>query len=99
MSEQAEIQSVQISANAEEMGKKDYTIIVNGRKKIVKSRELYFEQIVKLAFDPVPTGPNVLFTVTYSNGPKENPAGTLLAGQRVLIKDEMIFNVVATDKS
>jgi hypothetical protein len=78
---------------------KEYTIIVNSRKKVVMTKELSFNQIVRLAFDPVPTGPNILFTVTYGHGPKANPEGMLLEGETVKIKDGMVFSVTQTDKS
>jgi len=78
---------------------KEYTIIVNGRKKVVTTNEVSFDQIVHLAFDPVPTGPNILFIVTYGHGPRANPEGTLLEGQMVKIKDGMVFSVTPTDKS
>ena len=76
-----------------------FTIIVNGRKKNVTSRVLSFDEIVRLAFDPVPTGENILFTITYRNGPRSNPEGTLQVGVRIRIRDGMVFNVTATDKS
>lgn len=79
--------------------KKEITIIVNARPKKVDATQLSFDQIVALAFNPIPTGPNILFTITYRNGPKENPQGNLLEGGTVFIKDGMIFNVTATDKS
>lgn len=79
--------------------KKEITIIVNGRKKEVDTKELSFDQIVALAFNPVPTGPNILFTITYRHGPPANPQGNLLEGGTVKLKDGMIFNVTATDKS
>jgi hypothetical protein len=60
---------------------------------------LSFDQIVKLAFENPPSGPNIMFTVTYRNGPPKNPEGTLLEGQSVRIKDKMVFNVTPTDKS
>jgi hypothetical protein len=78
---------------------KEFTIIVNGRKKVVNSKELSFNDIVALAFDPVPTGQNVLFTITYEHGPHANPEGTLMEGATVKIKEGMIFNVTQTDKS
>jgi hypothetical protein len=77
----------------------DFTIIVNGRKKVITTKELSFNQVVALAFNPVPTGPNILFTITYEHGPHANPEGTLMQGATVKIKDEMIFNVTQTDKS
>src|ERR1035438_7717777 len=78
---------------------KEFTIIVNGRKKVVAKKQLTFDEIVALAFDPVPTGPNIMFTITYRHGPHGNPEGTLIEGGSVKIKNGMIFNVTATDKS
>ena len=43
---------------------KVFTIIVNGRQKMVEAKELSFIQIVGLAFDNPPTGENTVFTVT-----------------------------------
>lgn len=74
-------------------------IIVNGQQKHVKAKSLTFEQLVALAFNPVPTGPNILFTITYECGPHQNPEGTLMPSGTVKIKEGMIFNVTATDKS
>lgn len=79
--------------------RKEYTVIVNGRKKVVQTSTLSYDQVVALAFDPVPVGPNVLFSVTFSHGPHENREGTLTQGETVQIKNEMIFNVSQTDKS
>lgn len=77
----------------------DVTIIVNGRRKVVKKGQLDFEGVLAQAFDPVPQGENWVFTVTYTKGPKQNPKGTMTAGQKVKVDDGMIFNVTATDKS
>lgn len=78
---------------------KHYEIVVNGRDKVVTTEELSFEQILKLAFDPVPSGPNWVFTVTYRRGDGHKPEGTLTPGEHVKVKKGMIFNVTATDKS
>jgi len=78
---------------------KEFTVIVNGRKRVVKSNTLSFDQVAALAYDPVPTGPNILITITYRHGPKENREGEMKPGETVTIKNEMIFNVVVTDKS
>lgn len=84
----------------EEQGhNKDFTIIVNGRQKVVTAKEMSFTEIVALAFDNPPTGPNVVFTVTYRRGEGNKPEGSLVEGENVKIKDGMIFNVTATDKS
>ena len=78
---------------------KVFTIIVNGRKKEVSTKTLSFDQIVALAFSPVPVGPTVMFTITYRKGPQKNPEGTLTEGATVKIKDGMIFDVTETNKS
>ncbi|MGD0581238.1 MAG: multiubiquitin domain-containing protein [Bryobacteraceae bacterium] len=78
---------------------KEFTIIVNGRKKVVPTKELSFDQLVALAFNPVPTGPTVMFTITYRKGPPKNPEGTLTQGAIVKIKDGMIFDVFETNRS
>jgi hypothetical protein len=77
---------------------KSFTIIVNAQEKVVTVQELSFEAIVQLAFPP-PTSPNMTFTVTYRRGEGNKPQGTLVEGEAVKVKDGMIFNVTATDKS
>lgn len=74
-------------------------IFVNGRARTVVVKELTFAQVVGLAFAVPPSGPNVLFTVTYLRGEGHKPEGLLVAGQTVKVKTGMQFNVSATDKS
>jgi hypothetical protein len=80
---------------------KDYniTIIVNGRSKNWTEKVITFEQIVVLAFGTYDPNPNKVYTITYDRGPHENPEGSMVKGDRVFVKDKMIFNVTATDKS
>ncbi len=78
---------------------KEITIIVNGRQKVVTAKELSFSDIIALAFDNPPTGANIVFTVTFRKGEGNKPQGTLVSGETVKIKDGMIFDVTATDKS
>lgn len=78
---------------------RDFVIIVNGQKKTVTTKTVTFDEIVKLAFPTPPTGANILYTVSYEDGPKVNPQGSLKEGGTVKVKDGMIFNVTATDKS
>ncbi len=76
-----------------------FTIIVNGRKKEVATKELSYADIINLAYDNnPPTGPNIVITVTFKRG-ENDKQGTLLPGDSIKIKDGMIFNVTATDKS
>jgi len=76
---------------------KEFRIIVNGREKVVTAKEMSFTEIVALS--NIPTGPNILFTVTSKRGEGNKPEGTLVEGENVKIKEGMIFNVTATDKS
>ena len=78
---------------------KGFDIVVNAEKHHVEKKRVSFEQVVKLAFPVPPPGQNILFTVTYYNGPKVNPEGILTAGQTVTVKNGMVFNVKATDRS
>lgn len=73
------------------------TVIVNGRPKVVTAKELSFADVVALS--GLPTGPTIFFTVTYTRGEGHKPQGTLVEGETVKVKDGMIFNVTATDKS
>jgi hypothetical protein len=78
--------------------KKEVTIIVNGREVVVSKTEMSLAEVVALAFDTVPN-PNTMFTVTYRRGHGNKPEGTLVEGETLKIKDGMIINVTATDKS
>jgi hypothetical protein len=78
---------------------KEFEIFVNGRKKVVPEQQLSFDQVLGLAFNPVPTGPSIMFTITYRNGPRANREGNLLEGGTVKLKNRMILNVTATNKS
>lgn len=76
-----------------------FTIIVNGRKREYTGKEICFDAVIKLAYDNPPYGANTIFTVTYARGQGNKPEGTLVAGDCVKLKEGMIFNVTATDKS
>jgi hypothetical protein len=74
-------------------------LIVNGRSKPWTEKTIRFEQVVVLAFGTYDANPNKVYTVTYDRGPHENPEGTMVKGVTVDVKDKMIFNATATDKS
>jgi hypothetical protein len=78
---------------------KDFTIVVNGREKVVTQRELLFGALVTLAFENLPGTGNTIYTITYRRGEGNKHEGTLVEGESVKVKDRMIFNVTATDKS
>ena len=78
---------------------KDITIVVNGREKTGSTKELSFDALVSLAFENPPTGEFICFTITYRRGQGNKPEGSLAEGETVKLKEGMIFNVSATDKS
>lgn len=78
---------------------KTVTIFVNSREKTVPKGLISFMQLVALAFNPVPTGENIVFTITYRKGHGDKPEGSLPEGESVKVREGMIFNVRATDKS
>jgi 5-formyltetrahydrofolate cyclo-ligase len=75
------------------------TILVNGEPHEEIKIRISFEELVKLAYPVPPSGTCIEFTVTYRNGPSENPKGTLTAGHSVKIENRMIFDVTPTDRS
>lgn len=75
------------------------SIIVNGRKREFTGKEITFEQVVKFAYENPPYGDNTIFTITYAKGHGEKPDGTVVSGDSVKVKEGMVFNVTATDKS
>lgn len=74
-------------------------IIVNGREKVVSSSEVSFDEVVGLAFDPPPSGPDIVITVTYRNGAGRPPDGMLVKGRSAKVQNGTVFNVSYTDKS
>jgi hypothetical protein len=74
-------------------------IIVNGRKKPWTEEKISYEELVKIANLPLPPGPNPGFTITYHDGPRDHPDGTLTAGHSVKVVDCMVFNVTPTNQS
>ena len=74
-------------------------LIVNARQKDWNDKIISFEQVIVLAFGTYNANPNTVFTVTYDRGPHENPEGSMVRGEKVYVKNKMIFNAAATDKS
>ena len=77
----------------------EFTIIVNARPHTWKEAHISFEQLVVLAFGSYDNNPNKGYTVTYSRGWEPKPEGTMIKGSIVRVKNKMIFDVTATDKS
>lgn len=76
---------------------KEVTVMINGRPFKVAKDDLSFSDIVTMSNQP--TGPNVSYTITFRRGHGNKPEGSLVEGNDVKVKDGMIINVTATDKS
>ena len=74
-------------------------IVVNGDRREVPGDRITFEEIIKIAYPVPPPGTDVQFTVQFTRGPESKPAGTLIEGQSVKIRDGMEFDVTPTNRS
>lgn len=76
-------------------------IIVNGVDKVLPAgtKQLSYEDVVKLAYGNYDNSSSVIYSVAYSNGPVENKKGVLVKGDSVRIRKGMIFNVGCSNKS
>lgn len=75
------------------------TVIINARPYEVQAKEVSFEEVVNLAYNNAPpSGPYVTITVTYSRG-ENGKEGSMLPGDSVKVKNKMVFDVSATDRS
>ena len=85
--------------------KDSVTIIVKGReaeipfKELTPDGEISFDQIIRIAYNPLPTGQDIVYEVSYFNGARRPPEGNLLENETVKIQDGTVFNVNYTDRS
>jgi hypothetical protein len=77
----------------------EVTLIVNGQAKKWKEKTISYDQVVILAKQDDPSTGEKAYTITYFDGPPQNPKGELAKSQVVFVTNEMIFNATATDKS
>lgn len=78
---------------------KQVTVIINGTQKTVTKEDLSYDEVVHLAFETPPYGENTLFSVSYVRGHGNKPEGILAPGETLKVKEGMIIDVTATDKS
>ncbi len=86
---------------------KGFEIFVNTRPKVVHKRLLTLDEIVNLAFNPRPTGPNIEFTVNFHNAAGRHSEGEMVSTAHsgkygrhfVKIKNGTVFDVGYTDRS
>jgi len=78
------------------------TILVNGQDKLlpIGTKRISYDEVVALAYPgQADNDVNIIYTVSYSNGPEKNPKGNLAKGKAVFVQEGMIFNVSRSDKS
>jgi len=75
----------------------NYTIIINGKEKIVNTSEVCYNDIVMLV--DTDRDKSLLFTITYSKAEELKPEGILAPGEVVWVKDGTIFNAYVTDNA
>ncbi|UUW08672.1 multiubiquitin domain-containing protein [Flavobacterium plurextorum] len=75
------------------------TIIVSGSPHQWTKPQITFEEVIILAYGSFENNLNVAYTVAYEDGPKQNIEGSLIKGNAVYVKHNMIFHATATDKS
>jgi hypothetical protein len=79
---------------------KTVTIVVNGKpRQVQKNATLTFWDVIKLAFENPQTGDGIQYTVQYTRGEGNKPAGALVEGQSVKVMDGMEFDVTPTNRS
>ena len=97
---------VMVTIDKEDTLDKDtITVIIKGRQQefsveeLTPDGELSFDQVVGRAYDPLPTGQDIVFEVSYFNGAGRPPQGDLDPGEKVKVQDGTVFNVDYTDRS
>jgi hypothetical protein len=74
------------------------TIVVEGKPhRWPEDQMISYDQVVRLEIPKYPNG--ITYAVKYSDGPPRNPEGPLLPGEKVKVKEGMIFNVSETGQS
>lgn len=73
-------------------------IFVNSDEHEVNEKHISYARIIELYLGGGGQ-PSNEYLVKYSQGPKENPKGTLAPGQTVKVKDDMRFRVAGTGES
>jgi Multiubiquitin len=85
-------------AEHEQQDHHEYEIIVNGRAYKAKSDVVTFDEVVKLAPNLPPPGPDVEYKVVFKHAAHPHE-GTLIQGEDVKIKNGTEFVVSATNRS
>lgn len=90
--------TTETTSTEEHEHRREYKVIVNGRERTVASDHLTFDEVVRIAFDPVPTDKDI--TISFRDAAPPKQQGTLLPGESVKVEHNgTTFHVTATDKA
>ena len=78
---------------------KSIEIYVRGRKHEFVGEKISFKQVVDLGYPDGKHGPNYEYDVTWKDGPKDRPNGSLKEADYVEVVKDLRFDVYFTDKS
>jgi hypothetical protein len=78
---------------------KEHNIFVNGKPRVFQGQEISYSEVISLAYGSAPDNQNKAYSVTYKRGEGNKPQGSMDEGDVVKVKEGMIFNATATDKS
>lgn len=81
-----------------ESRKFEVCLIVNLKEKNWVAKKITYEEVVKLAY-PSYDSERKNYTVKFTEGPKQNPQGSMSPGDIVNVKNKMTFHVTETNKS
>ncbi len=74
-------------------------IVINTRNRDWGAKRISFSDLVSIAFPDPPQGQDIVYTITFFDGPRNLPEGSLTAGNSVNVREGMAFSVKFTDKS
>lgn len=78
--------------------KEKFRIYVNEDTHEINTDEISYQRVIELYLGEGGK-PSNEYVVKYSNGPAENPRGTLAPGNQVKVKNDMRFRVAGTGES
>jgi hypothetical protein len=74
-------------------------LIVNAREKDWNNKTITFKEVVTLHYGSFDPNPKVSYSITYKNGPRQNPEGIMSLGETLFVKNKMQFHVSRTNES
>ncbi|MDR3714752.1 MAG: multiubiquitin domain-containing protein [Puia sp.] len=77
----------------------DYLLIINAKDHHWHKKTITYAEVVKIPYPQYTEKENEIYTVTYKKGPIQNPQGQMVSGDKVFVKNKMLFHVTPTDKS